>query len=521
MAYRSSLLIIIAVGILLGLSMLACACSSGQEGEGSFPEGFLWGAAVAGFQVDMGCPTLPAEECEDPDSDWYVWVTSRSLIEDPSLHISGDPVGSGPGHWELFEHDFDLAADELHLNAFRTSIEWSRIFPTSTAGVEGQAALSQIADLDNLRHYRLMFSAMRDRGLTPLVTLNHYTLPTWIHDAEGCHFEPDSCARRGWLDRESTVAEIAKFAGFVAAELSDLVDLWATQNEPYAVVIPGYLMPGESRSNPPGLYFAFDQAKTTSAAMVEAHARMYDAVKAADLQDADGDGAAAQIGLVYAVAPAHPADPSRSRDVKGAENLMYLYNYLFLDAVVLGKMDEDMDGEQEYRDDLAGRMDYLGLNYYAVVEVEGQESAMFPGFSELTSFDPLSLAIDYKNPRGIYEVLELLGDRYPGLPIIITENGMRDPHDDGTAPRYLVEHLTWLSRAVRDGAPVLGYFYWSLMDNYEWNLGMDWCAGLYAVDPDDPEKKRLARRGAGTYSRIASSNRIPAALLDRYPVPER
>ena len=251
---------------------------------------------MAGFQVDMGCPTLPAEQCEDRNSDWYAWVSTPSLQEDETTHLSGQPVSIGPGHWELYAEDYARARNELHNNAHRLSIEWSRIFPAPTFGIEGHDALKAIANASAIEHYHQQFASLKTHGLKPLVTLNHYTLPTWIHDAVGCHQDLSTCSPKGWVDRETTVREIAKYAGFVAREFGAEVDLWATLNEPMAVVLPGYIYPSAERTNPPGVMLNSEAAKIVMQALIEAHARMYDAVREEDTQDADGNGSPRRSG---------------------------------------------------------------------------------------------------------------------------------------------------------------------------------------------------------------------------------
>ena len=504
---------------LAALGSAACSDDDGAPPEGAFPADFKWGAAVAGFQVDMGCPTLDASSCMDTGSDWYVWVTDPQLLADDNNHLSGDPLSHSPGHWELYETDYDLAANELGLSAFRTSIEWSRIFPESTVGLESHAELAAVADMDAVAHYRAMFEAMRARGLEPYVTLHHYTLPRWMHDAVGCHYDLDGCSPRGWLDRETIVAEIAKYSGFVAREMGDLVDQWITQNEPFAVILAGYLLPSEDRTNPPGVALAFEEVKQVATAMIEAHARMYDAVWAADEEDADGDGEAVQVGLVFSVVPAHPIDPAEELDVVAAENVLYLYNLAFLNGVIRGELDEDLDGVSEYRADLDDRMDWLGVNYYSVLEVEGRDFAVLPDLSPLMTFDPFTFRLNWDAPSGIYEALVMMRDHYPDVPLIITENGFGDAEDAEGARKFLTEHLTWVSRAIRDGVDCRGYFYWSLMDNYEWNHGFGMRFGLYGIDPLDPTKQRTQRPFALDYAEIVTANQIPSHLLETYPSP--
>ncbi|MBI4704442.1 MAG: glycoside hydrolase family 1 protein [Deltaproteobacteria bacterium] len=258
--------------------------------------------------------------------------------------------------------------------------------------------------------------------------------------------------------------------------------------------------------------------KAVMVALIEAHARMYDAVKAGDKLDADGDGQAAQVGVVYAMAPVAPADPENPLDVQGAKNLFYLWNMAYLNAVAKGDLDAELTGKSVHRQDLAGRMDWLGINYYTRITAQGTSEPFLPELSPLSTFNALTVEPWEDYPRGIYEMAMLVQAEL-GLPSMVTENGAADPNDDGTAPSYLVRHLSWLSRAVQAGADVRGYFYWTLMDNYEWNHGMDIRMGLFAVDKDDPKKTRVARQAVPVYRAIAAANAVPAELAAKYPAP--
>ncbi len=511
----------------LASALLASACSSSDAPPAiasapalPFPSPFLFGTAVAGFQVDMGCPTLPASECEDHGSDWWDFTTSPTTVGDPATHLSGDSPSLGPGEWELYEKDADLLAHDLAGNAMRLSIEWSRIFPAPTDAATTDADLRALASPAAVAHYHALFAALRARAITPLVTLNHYALPSWIHDAVGCHVDLDHCSPRGWVDRERTVREIAKYAGFCAREFGAEVDLWATLNEPFAVALPGYLLPTADRSNPPAVSLRFAELKTVIVALIEAHARMYDAVHANDAVDADGDGKSAEVGVVFPIAPFEPADPSNPLDVEGAKNGFYLYDMVYLNGVAKGDLDANLDGHPVHRDDLAGRMDWMGVNQYARVIVKGLAEPLLPALSPLSTFDALGMKQEFDHARGMYETAMIV--KGLGLPEIVTENGTADPNDDGTVPEYLVRNLTWLSRAIRDGADVRGYFYWTLMDNYEWNHGMGrWRGGLFAVEPTDPTRERRPRKGVATFRAIAEAHGVPDDLAERYPEPDR
>jgi beta-glucosidase/6-phospho-beta-glucosidase/beta-galactosidase len=503
-------------------ALLALGCSgSGETSPAApppenlaFPKDFLFGAATAGFQVDMGCPTLPASECDDPNSDWYEYVTSPAMKADSSTHLTGEPLSVSPGHWELYEDDLDLLEKQLHAGAFRFSFEWSRIFPKATDGVDGYDALKAIANAPAIAHYHAVLASLKKRGVVPLVTLNHYTLPNWIHDGVGCHIDLDKCTKRGWLDASRTIQEIAKYAGFVAREFGAEVDLWATENEPFAVVLPGYILPTPDRTNPPAVSLKFAEAKAVIDALVHAHARMYDAVKANDTEDADGNGKPSEVGLVYAMAPMAPMDPDRALDVAGAKNLFYLYNMVFLNAVAKGDFDADLSGKAVHQADLENRMDYLGVNYYTRGRITGTNAAFLPELSPLSTFNPITLKQE-TYPQGLYDMVTFVHHEF-GRPIIVTENGVNDPTGE-LGPNFVRAHLTWLGRAIRDGADVRGYFYWSLMDNYEWNHGTGMRFGLYAVDPADPQKKRVPRDTVEAYSAIVQARAIDPSVAAMFP----
>jgi len=473
------------------------------------------GTAIAGFQVDMGCPTLAAEFCEDRNSDWYQWTTTASINQNPKLYMSGQSPSAGPGFFELFAQDIDNAAQQLNNNSLRLSLEWSRIFPRSTIAASSFEELRTMASPQALQFYHQVFASMKAQGIKPLVTINHYSLPLWIHDAVACHNNLKTCKSKGWLDRSRIVTEIAKYAGFVAREFGAEVDLWVTLNEPLsAVVIPSYLILSEARVNPPGLSNRIREAKEATLAMIEAHARMYDAVKANDLVDADGDGAAAKVGLVHAMPTIKPASDSE-KDRNAVASARYLFNDLFLRAVAEGIVDEKWDGKTKVRADLQNRMDFLGVNYYFKVTVK--DGGFFnPGklISSKVTFDVDHIVADDAYPQGLYEVLQ--DAQVYGLPLYVTETGVESSQNEELAKDWLIQTLAWARRAVADGMDLRGYFYWSLMDNFEWNHGMDFKFGLFSVDPFDPSKTRKLKDVGAVYGLIGKQRRLSEEILKPY-----
>jgi beta-galactosidase len=487
----------------------------------AFSGDFLWGTAIAGFQADYGCPTLPRTDCEDVNSDWFAFTTDPRTVESGSAYLSGDhPSEVGPGFWELYEADFERASSELHNNAFRLSIEWSRIFPTATDAANTHEELMALASPAGLEKYRAMFAAMKARGLKPMVTLNHYALPIWIHDAPTCHMDFANCDRRGWVDDERTIREIAKFSGFVAREFGSEVDLWATLNEPLQNMLFGYFQPSEARSHPPALSFRPNEARTVFSALITGHARMVDAVRANDLVDADGDGHATRVGIVYPLVPISPIDPNDPADQSAAQNIDYLWNRAFLRAVALGQEDPDLDGVSEHREDLAGRMDWIGVNWYFGISVAGAPTSFLPAFSPLLTVDPLRFIEGKNEPDRLEEMLKFINDEL-GFPAYISENGANWSDDDPDhMERFIVRNVDALQRAVARGADVRGYFYWTFMDNFEWNHGDAWKMGLYAVDgAGDPQKTRVARPAAHLYGRMAKDGTIPFADRQKHRAP--
>jgi beta-galactosidase len=484
----------------------------------AFPPDFVFGAAVAGFQVDMGCPTMPASVCDDVNSDWYVFTTAPATVNDDGAHLSGQsPSQVGPGFWELYKDDIRRADEELHHQAFRFSLEWSRIFPQPTDGAETDEEVAALADRTAVAKYHAILAELGARHMKPLVTLYHYSLPTWIHDAAGCHTDFDNCSPKGWVDAERTLREIQKYTRFCAKEFGGEVDWWATLNEPLQNMLFGYVQPSEQRAHPPAVSLKVDAAHTVFNALIEAHARMYDAIKTHDSVDADEDGDASFIGVVYPLVPVTPASAGSGWDIDAATNIDYLWNRAFLNAVALGQFDANLDRNVVQREDLAGRMDYVGINYYTGMQVSGLGISVpiISGLSPLFTANPLNFQEQPNDAAAIKGFVHWVNDEL-GKPAIITENGVADPSDDGSTPTFLVRNLKALQEAISEGADVRGYFYWTLMDNYEWNHGMDIRMGLYAVDKNDPQKKRVARRAVPVFGTIARYKVLPFSYIERY-----
>ena len=420
----------------------------------SLPDDFRWGVAHSGFQAEGG-PGVSA----DTRSDWYRWV------HDPINQLLGLVKGvpdDGPGAYLSYDSDAVLARDELGMDTFRMGIEWSRIFPDSTAAVDisdedgalSQAdleALDALADQDEVAHYRAVFAALRQRGLEPFVTVNHFTLPVWIHDpitARPLIQLGLPAPAAGWLS-QSTAVEFEKYAAYLAWKYGDQVDNWATVNEPFSPVLTEFLaIPGVVPNWPPGVIRP-DLASTFLVNQALGHAAAYDAIHAWDTVAATRGGPAAFVGFTHNMIPARPANPVNVLDVQAADAWNRYYNKWFPNAVIDGWVDANFDGVKtadEIHPDMVGKADFLGVQYYGSQPMVGFGVAPLPGFPFLRGF-PIRCSADEPtcsdfnqptDPGGFREVLEVAASY--GKPLWVTENGIADD-DDSKRPSYIVNHV--------------------------------------------------------------------------------
>jgi len=524
-------------------SALTISVFAARPAIAAFPEGFDWGTATAGFQTEMGA--TPADN--DANSDWWVWVHDSDNIAGGI--VSGDLPENGPGSYSRYTDDIDIARRKLRSTTMRIGFEWSRIFPASTSGVNISggitlAALQQLdalADQSAVSHYRDVLKAIRAQDMVPLVTLVHFTLPLWAHDPIATRNAlagidpgaplPTGFGAAGWLDA-SLVDELEKYAAYVGWKFGDLVDRWVPLNEPVVVATSGYMnIPGVYGGNfPPGA-FTYVGLMTALTNQFDGQAAAYDALKAADAVDADGDGGTASVGLVHNMVAFQPRTPAEN-DVRGAAHAEYLFNRLYLNTVVSGLADPNADGisdPSEFRADLVGKADFIGVNYYMRGKTMGLDSALTP-LLPLFDFLPITEYRTPENPTagpcpstctdfgwevypaGLRQVLQTVGSF--SLPVYITENGLADADDTLRRP-YLVRHLQVLEQAITDGvADVRGYYHWSLMDNFEWVAGYYPRFGLFRYDPTTLD--RIARPSARAFRKIAKKNAIPRSLSRRF-----
>ena len=403
----------------------------------------------------------------------------------------------GPGTYVEYDTDAQLARDDLGMNTFRMGIEWSRIFPNSTASVDisdedgtvslaDLEALDQLANQDEVAHYRAVFASLRAHGLEPLVTVNHFTLPTWVHDPITARPLIElglPAPAAGWLS-PSTPVEFEKYAAYVAWKYGDQVDDWATINEPFAPVLTEFFaIPTLVPSWPPGLSGPTWHRRSSSTrprGMPPRTTRSTCGTTRLPRRSTRG-----LRRIHHNMIPARPADPTNQLDVQAADAWNEFYNHWFPNAVIDGWVDANFDGvmtPDEVHADFADKVDWMGVQYYGSQPMQGFGVAPVPGFPFLrglpirceASSPTCSDFNQPTDPGGFREVLEMaasykLADGSQ-VPIWVTENGIADA-GDSKRPSYIVNHIAVVQDMLAHGVDIRGYTYWSLIDNLEWAEG--------------------------------------------------
>lgn len=430
----------------------------------SFPQNFLWGAATAAHQV----------EGQNFNNDWHDWEQMPGHIKhDHSARVACDWWGG------RFLGDF-ARAQELGHNAHRLSVEWSRLEPNPEEW-----------DADAVKMYRAMLRGLRRRGIEPFVTLVHYTHPRWFLE------------RGGWLNDESPEM-LERFVARALASFGDLCNFWITLNEPNLYMLLNYVW----KSRPPGAG-SITQAMRVARNMIRAHYRAYTAIHRLQTN--------AQVSLAHQWRWITPANPKSPLDRFAAWQGNYLTNEMFVRALTTGKMPFPL-GRGETIDDGRMPLDFFALNYYfenVVVFDITRPGSVFARQLPTTWLDgtPYADFHDAGNlaPHAFYALLKLLA-RFK-LPMYITENGVFEIGRDNQSP-YLVSHLAAMYRAMQEGADVRGYFWWTLVDNFEWDQGYWLRFGLYHLDVET--QTRTQRPVADVYAAIARANGINDELLARF-----
>ena len=457
----------------------------------AFPPDFLFGAATAAYQIEGA-----AHEDGRTDSIWDVFCRV------PGAVVRGDNGEVACDHYHRFADDVALMAD-LGLQAYRFSTSWSRVRP------DGGHVNKQ-----GLSFYSKLVDQLLEKNITPWLTLYHWDLPQALEE------------KGGWANRD-TAYRFAEYAATVHDVLGDRVESWTTLNEPWCASFLSYIggehAPGR-QDVPAGLAAAH-------------HLLLGHGLVVQELRKRDPS---LQLGITLNLTVADPVDPSDAGDRDAARRIDGQFNRFFLDPIFRGEYPHDV------LQDVAGNgfeavvhpgdlgiistpIDALGVNYY-----HGDFVSMRPGADETSTAAPSErpkrspfpaadgvhwrsrglplTAMDWEvQPEGLTRLLRRVYDEYSGplgVALSVTENGAAYDDvanadgsvDDVDRRDFLTAHLDAILDAVDGGVPVKGYFYWSLLDNFEWAWGYDKRFGIVRVDYETQE--RTPKASAIEYRRI-------------------
>ena len=421
-----------------------------------FPAGFLWGTASSAHQHEGG----------NTNNQWSAWE------QQPGRIWHGDVSGDACGWWHDIEPDLDRAQG-LGLNSHRMSIEWSRIEPR-----EGEW------DTEATARYREMLIAVRARGLEPMITLHHFTNPLWL-ERVGAWVEP------------RTPERFARFTQYVVEQFGDLCHLWCTINEPTIYAGMSYL----EGLWPPGVTNFFIARRVLSA-LLRGHAAAAKVIHAAGPQH--------KVGIVHNLHIMHPGS-RHLLDRMVARMADELVNGTIIHALHTGYFSRPFGTGVSPIPDLRGSSDFFGLNYYGRTWIRFDTNApawtfsrgFIPPHVEQSDYNSRGQSYGEVYPSGIYNALKRASSLE--LPIYITETGLPDSDDD-QRPRFILNHLAEVHRAIHEGVDVRGLFFWSLLDNFEWAWGYDQRFGIVRVDYDT--HRRTVKDSGRYYAEVVKAHTV-------------
>ncbi len=450
-----------------------------------FPEGFLWGAATAAYQIEGAWN-------EDGKGE-SVW---DRFAHRPHTILNGDTGDVACDHYHRMPEDVALMK-ELGLQSYRFSIAWTRIFP------EGRGSVNQ----KGLDFYDRLVDKLLEAGIAPNVTLNHWDLPQALQN-EG-----------GWVNRDCT-AWFVDYARVMFDRLGDRVPLWSTHNEPWVIAFLGhafgFLAPGIAD---------YSRAYQTSHHLLLSHGLAVQAFRAG--------GYKGEIGIVLSLSHYQPASETESDSLRDScasraacQRLYENNSALFLQPLFKGSYPEMLlnwidshapkiqDGDLQI---ISEPIDFLGVNYYFTDAIAFAQSG---GLLKLSA-EPVSASGWGRtemgwgiNPPGFKAVLLDIKENYGNPKIYITENGcaLKDTPDangfvtDWERVNFLRSHFIAVHDALQAGVNLHGYYVWSLMDNFEWAQGFTPRFGLVRVDYQT--LRRIPKQSALWYREVISRNGV-------------
>jgi beta-glucosidase len=410
---------------------------------------FTWGVATSSYQIEGGAK----EGGRGPS----IWDTFSRV---PGAIVNGDNGDIACDHYNRYSEDLDLIK-WLGVNAYRFSIAWPRIFPNGT-GNPNQAGID---------FYDRLIDGALERGITPWPTLYHWDLPQALQD------------KGGWNNRECA-QWFAEYAHLMAEKFGDRVKNWTTLNEPFCSAWLGYLFGVMA----PGIK-DLQTAINASHHLLLGHGLATQAIRSVNSD--------LRVGIVLNLTPATPLHDSAA-DLAAAKLADGFDNRWYADPIFKGSYPKDIvegfgkevpihSGDMQA---ISSPLDFLGINFYTRQTITSDESAKPLPYKPILVDGVERTAMGWEvHPQSLTDIIMRVHHEYAPPEIYITENGsawedsmVNGKIDDKSRVSYLERHLDAMLAAKSQGAPVLGYFAWSLMDNFEWAFGYSKRFGIVYVD---------------------------------------
>ncbi len=429
-----------------------------------FSKNFLWGAATAAFQIEGAY--------QEDGKGLHIWdaLCAGKVKNGENGNVAAD-------HYHRFKEDIALMK-EIGLKSYRFSVSWARIFPDATGKINPKG----------IAFYDALVSELKQAGIEPICTLYHWDLPMWIYE------------RGGWLNEE--VSEyFATYTQAVVSALSDRVRYWITFNEPQCFIGVGC----QAGNHAPFQQNDVSIVKKMSRNVMLAHGKAVAVIRKFAKQKP-------MVGFAPTASSYIPFDSSQAEIDRAKSDTFAATNVWtagwWADPIVAGAIPEafaDTITEEDIKI-IHAPLDYYAFNLYTASDyAEGENNRfVYPGMPRTAMGWVIA-------PQALYWATKFFYERY-GLPILVTENGMANIDSvscdgkvhDPQRIEYIRTYLSALKKAADEGVPVLGYQYWSLMDNFEWAEGYTPRFGLIYVDYRT--QKRTLKDSALYYKKVIETN---------------
>ena len=429
----------------------------------SFPKEFLWGAATASAQIEGAWDV----DGRTP-SIWDV-APEGKIKNNDTTHVACD-------HYHRYKEDVALMK-ELGLKSYRFSISWSRVMPR-----EGEI------NEKGLRFYSDLVDELLANNIVPMVTVYHWDLPVWAQE------------KGGWLN-EKIIPLFAEYTRVVVDALSDRVKWWMPMNEPQCFIMNGHM----TSAHAPFKHRYLALSRLTRNCLMAFHASA-EVIR-------NNSKIPPKIGIAMATSAFIPKDESKEEIAKAQQDSFakgsgLMSNLWWAEPLINGTPVRAYGVyhiAKRYMKDITTKLDFIGLNVYSP-------------FTDNWYGKNESIPAEKKNSMGwvndgrcLYWAIRFWCERY-NLPVMVTENGMCDNDEvsndggvhDGKRIGYMSDYIGNVKRAVKEGYPVLGYLYWSLLDNFEWAEGYKPRFGLIHVDYET--QKRTLKDSAHYYKEVIASD---------------